>query len=101
MAAALSPGGLPATAPMCYKPSMRKWMRVKLKGRKKSQEEAGARPAPLQPAYLEPEAGSEDTADARATKRTAEISDAPDSRQRREAHLDSASEPATPGQPAT
>src|SRR5437764_206096 len=101
MAAALSPGGLPATAPMCYKPSMRKWMRDKLKGRKKSQEEAGARPAPLQPAYFEPEAGSEDTAEARATKPTAEISDAPDLRQRSEADLDSASESATPAQTGT
>jgi predicted kinase len=34
---------------------MRKWMRDKLKRRKKSQEEAAAGPAPLQPAYFEPE----------------------------------------------
>ena len=39
---------------------MRKWMRDKLKRRKKSQEEAAAGPAPLQPAYFdsEPEAGT-------------------------------------------
>jgi predicted kinase len=34
---------------------MRKWMQDKLKRRKKSQEEAAAGPAPLQPAYFEPE----------------------------------------------
>jgi predicted kinase len=34
---------------------MRKWMRDKLKRRKKSQEEAATGPAPLQPAYFEPE----------------------------------------------
>ncbi len=39
---------------------MRKWMREKLKRRKKSQEEAAAGPAPLQPAYFdsEPQASS-------------------------------------------
>ena len=41
---------------MCYKPYMRKWMREKLNRRKKSTEETKARPAPLQPAYFEPEA---------------------------------------------
>ena len=101
MAAALSPGELPATAPMCYKPSMRKWMRDKLKRRKKTGEEAGSQPAPLQPAYFEPEAGSEDSAEPRATEPTAEISDAPDLRQRSEADLDSASESATPAQTGT
>jgi predicted kinase len=35
---------------------MRKWMQDKLKRRKKSQEEAAAGPAPLQPAYFESEA---------------------------------------------
>jgi predicted kinase len=34
---------------------MRKWMRDKLKRRKKSQEEAAAGPAPLQPAYFQTE----------------------------------------------
>src|SRR5437667_4423710 len=38
---------------MCYKPYMRKWMRDKLKRRKKSSEETEAKPAPLQPAYFE------------------------------------------------
>lgn len=38
---------------MCYKPYMRKWMRDKLKRRKKSVEETSAQPAPLQPAYFE------------------------------------------------
>ena len=41
---------------MCYKPLMRKWMREKLKRRKKSQEESSSGPAPLQPAYFESEA---------------------------------------------
>jgi predicted kinase len=40
---------------MCYKPYMRKWMREKLKRRKKSAEENAGQPAPLQPAYFEPE----------------------------------------------
>jgi predicted kinase len=35
---------------------MRKWMRDKLKRRKKTPEETSAQPAPLQPAYFEPEA---------------------------------------------
>jgi len=34
---------------------MRKWMRDKLKRRKKTEEEVSAQPAPLQPAYFEPE----------------------------------------------
>ena len=37
---------------------MRKWMREKLKRRKKSQEEAAGGPAPLQPAYFDSEPGS-------------------------------------------
>lgn len=41
---------------MCYKPDMRKWMRDKLKRRKKSQEETSGGPAPLQPAYFATEA---------------------------------------------
>jgi predicted kinase len=40
---------------MCYKPYMRKWMRDRLKRRKKNTEEAAAQPAPLQPAYFEAE----------------------------------------------
>ena len=39
---------------MCYKPYMRKWMRDRLKRRKKSDDAAGAQPAPLQPAYFQP-----------------------------------------------
>ncbi len=38
---------------------MRKWMRDKLKRRKKSQEEAAAGPAPLQPAYFDSEQPAE------------------------------------------
>jgi predicted kinase len=51
--------GLPQTASLCYKPYMRKWMRDKLKRRKKSEDDAGAKPAPLQPAYFEAEPGAE------------------------------------------
>jgi len=40
---------------MCYKPYMRKWMRDRLKRRKKNTEETAAQPAPLQPAYFEAE----------------------------------------------
>lgn len=40
---------------------MRKWMRDKLKRRKKSQEEAAAGPAPLQPAYFDSGPGSQGT----------------------------------------
>lgn len=40
---------------MCYKPYMRKWMRDRLKRRKKNVEETAAQPAPLQPAYFEAE----------------------------------------------
>jgi len=40
---------------ICYKPSMRKWMRDKFKRRKKVQEEAAPQSAPLQPAYFESE----------------------------------------------
>jgi len=50
---------LPGSTPVCYKPDMRKWMRERLKGRKKSAEEKGkgeATPAPLQPAYFHTEA---------------------------------------------
>lgn len=47
---------LPVTARLCYKPDMRKWMRERLKRRKKNTEEAGtSAPAavPLQPKYFE------------------------------------------------
>ena len=50
---------LPGSTPVCYKPDMRKWMRERLKSRKKSAEEKGkgeATPAPLQPAYFHTEA---------------------------------------------
>src|SRR3954463_10794178 len=48
---------LPLSVSICYKPHMRKWMRDKLKRRKKSPEEqsASTQPAPLQPAYFESE----------------------------------------------
>src|SRR5438552_17374396 len=46
---------LPTGAPICYKPSMRKWMQDKLKRRKKTPQETAAEPAPLQPAYFIPE----------------------------------------------
>src|SRR3954447_10534592 len=46
---------LPPSAPICYKPSMRKWMQDKLKRRKKTPQETAAEPAPLQPAYFIPE----------------------------------------------
>ena len=48
---------LPPPMWLCYKPYMRKWMQDKLKRRKKSAEDqaAGTQPAPLQPAYFEPE----------------------------------------------
>jgi hypothetical protein len=45
---------------MCYKPYMRKWMRDKLKRRKKSAEETASQPAPLQPAYIESEPQAEE-----------------------------------------
>jgi len=40
---------------VCYKPDMRKWMRERLKRRKKEPEKAGAEPAPapLQPAFYD------------------------------------------------
>ena len=46
---------LPAARPLCYKPYMRKWMRDRLKRRKKPEETkpAEAGQAPLQPAYFE------------------------------------------------
>jgi predicted kinase len=49
---------------VCYKPFMRKWMRDKLKRRKKSEPEDASKPAPLQPAYFmgEPEAASPEAA---------------------------------------
>lgn len=52
-------GGLLVTPTMCYKPSMRKWMRERIERRKKSQEKAKASeapPEPLQPAYFDSEA---------------------------------------------
>jgi len=46
---------------VCYKPSMRKWMRERLKRRKKEPEKAGAAPAPapLQPAFYDTEPSGE------------------------------------------
>lgn len=46
---------------MCYKPYMRKWMRDKLKRRKKTAEEPGTQPAPLQPAYFAGESQAPET----------------------------------------
>src|SRR5579862_2843487 len=46
---------LPAARLLCYKPYMRKWMRDRLKRRKKPEETKPAEPgqAPLQPAYFD------------------------------------------------
>jgi len=48
-------GALLTTLPMCYKPDMRKWMRDRLKRRKKASEAGSGEPAqaPLQPAYFD------------------------------------------------
>lgn len=46
---------LPQSPSLCYKPFMRKWMKDRLKRRKKGDEAAASQPAPLQPAYFEPE----------------------------------------------
>src|SRR5215831_7228219 len=37
---------------LCYKPNMRKWMRDRLRRRKKDSAETEKKPAPLQPAYF-------------------------------------------------
>jgi predicted kinase len=57
---------LPAALPLCYKPYMRKWMRDRLKRRKKPQETkpAEAGQAPLQPAYFDSNEPSHDEAPA-------------------------------------
>jgi predicted kinase len=47
---------LPTAPSVCYKPDMRKWMRERLKRRKKDPAKIEERPVPLQPAYFEPEA---------------------------------------------
>lgn len=47
---------MPQGTPVCYKPSMRKWMRERLQRRKKKQEQkasAETTPAPLQPVYYD------------------------------------------------
>lgn len=50
------PSTLPASRQVCYKPSMRKWMRERIKRRKKATAaEPAAPPAPLQPAYFDTE----------------------------------------------
>ena len=41
---------------MCYKPNMRKWMRERLKRRKKDPAKIEEKPVPLQPAYFEADA---------------------------------------------
>src|ERR1700747_1962779 len=54
---------LPGALPLCYKPYMRKWMRDRLKRRKKPQETkpAEAGQAPLQPAYFDSNEPSHET----------------------------------------
>jgi predicted kinase len=72
---------------------MRKWMRDKLKGRKKAPQEAGAQPAPLQPAYFEPQSEpgrSEEQQRAEpVTEAHADITDAVDAEPRMGAASDS------------
>jgi len=48
---------LPDSLPVCYKPDMRKWMRERIKRRKKDPDTAAAEPAPapLQPAFYDTE----------------------------------------------
>src|SRR5713101_2301052 len=48
---------LPTGIPLCYKPDMRKWMRERVKRRKKAPETGTAEPAqaPLQPAFYDVE----------------------------------------------
>jgi len=61
---------------VCYKPDMRKWMRERLKRRKKQPEKAGAEPtpAPLQPAFYDTEPPKEEPQPQGALA-TAEISE--------------------------
>src|SRR5207244_3018332 len=47
---------LPTAPSVCYKPNMRKWMRERLKRRKKDPAKIEEKAAPLQPAYFEAEA---------------------------------------------
>jgi predicted kinase len=59
-------GTLLQSALVCYKPSMRKWMRERIKRRKKSEpaeqpQTDATQAAPLQPAYFEAESPSERT----------------------------------------
>src|SRR5437870_10659938 len=47
---------LPTAPSVCYKPNMRKWMRERLKRRKKDPAKIEEKPVPLQPAYFEADA---------------------------------------------
>src|SRR5207244_12542862 len=49
---------LPTAPSVCYKPNMRKWMRERLKRRKKDPAKIEEKAAPLQPAYFEAEAAT-------------------------------------------
>src|SRR5438552_17284887 len=44
---------LPTAPSVCYKPNMRKWMRERLKRRKKDPAKIEEKAAPLHPAYFE------------------------------------------------
>ena len=59
---------------MCYKPDMRRWMRDKLKQRSKKSAE-GSGPAPLQPAYFNPES-RDSTSESSAAEPTPEANSA-------------------------
>jgi len=56
---------------------MRKWMQEKLKRRKKTPEEAAAQPAPLQPAYFDPQENLPETPAAKAAPEPAPESSQP------------------------
>ena len=56
---------------------MRKWMRDKFKRRKKTQDDAAPKPAPLQPAYFEPEPEPEKSAASEAAPETRVLENEP------------------------
>src|SRR5438105_1630471 len=72
---------------------MRKWMRDKLKRRKKSSEEIEAKPAPLQPAYFESGPPEAEVEPPMPPKLTPEIEAAPVSEAETDAPRDTASQP--------
>lgn len=86
---------------------MRKWMRDKLKGRKKTKEEAGAQPAPLQPAYFEPAAESSPAEERHEAKpeidsaAVAHPASAPEPRAEIDSNSDSDSDTASPAEKGT